>query len=191
MCLSDHVFGKDDVDFYHKQCEYLMNLCQARAALMRGGFAQRIAIDYMSISEVMRGPWGVYEDNEHMFSITDSDGMEYVDDNLTDDEFDALCGLYVTFTGNGRQTSKLSWYPLAPVFDGQGEDMGWWTDHAEALWNVCNASILADSSKSKFSLPMNVMKWHDRLHGYGDRQRAAKKLEALSRKFLEQHVGQL
>ncbi|KXN85945.1 hypothetical protein AN958_10653 [Leucoagaricus sp. SymC.cos] len=147
--------------------------------------------DCNRLHEHFGGPWGVYKDNKHMFSITDSDGMEYVDDNLTDDEFDTLCGLYVTFTENRRQTSKLSWYPLAPVFDGQGEDMGWWTDYAEALWNAYNVSILANSSKSKFSLPINIIKWCNRLHGYGDGQQVAKKLEALSRKFLEQHVGQL
>ncbi|KAJ3570763.1 hypothetical protein NP233_g4193 [Leucocoprinus birnbaumii] len=191
MRLSGHAFNKRDFDFYHKQAEFILSLPRARAAIMRGGFARRIAIDYLSISEVTKGPRGIDDEEGHMFIAKDSAGVEYVDDGLTVGEYDALCGLYLTFTGSGQQVAKLSWYPLTYVFDGQGEDMGWWTGRAERLWESCNASILSSDPNRKLELPKAVMKWRDRVRGFGDGRRAAKSLEEWSRDFLKSELGEL
>lgn len=71
---------------------------RARAALLKGGFVWRVALDYMSSSEIVRGPCGVHDDPKHMFTVKDSYGTEYVDDELTGEEFDALCGMYHSFS---------------------------------------------------------------------------------------------
>ncbi|KXN81996.1 hypothetical protein AN958_03204 [Leucoagaricus sp. SymC.cos] len=89
--------------------------------------------------------------------------------------------------GSGEQKAMLSWYPHVSVFKGQGLDMGWWTDHAELLWETTTKGIVS----SEFVLPLNYMKWRDKVQGHGDARRALSKLEGLSRKFLDKHVGQL
>ncbi|KAJ3557000.1 hypothetical protein NP233_g11847 [Leucocoprinus birnbaumii] len=190
MRLSGHVFNQRDFDFYRKQTECIVSLPRARAAVMRGGFARRIAIEFLSISEVTKGPSGVHKEEGHMFIAKDTTGAEYVDDDLTVGEFEALCGLYVTFTGSGQQAGKLSWYPLPYVFDGQGEDMGWWTGRAEKLWETCNASILSNDPQRRIDLPKAVMKWRDRLRGFGDGRRAVKSAEEWSKRFLESEIGE-
>ncbi|KXN83754.1 Dolichyl pyrophosphate Glc1Man9GlcNAc2 alpha-1,3-glucosyltransferase [Leucoagaricus sp. SymC.cos] len=177
MRTSGHVFGKEDYDFYRRQCEYLLNLPRGRAALLRGGFVRRIALEHVGAWEARCGPCGVHQNIEHMFIAKDSNDVEYVDDNLTNDEFDALCGLYVTFTGSGEQKAMLSWYPRVSVFEGQGLDMGWWTDRVELLWETTTKGIVS----SEFVLPLNYMKWRDKVQGHGDARRALSKLEAFAR----------
>ncbi|KAJ3560228.1 hypothetical protein NP233_g10976 [Leucocoprinus birnbaumii] len=188
--LSGHVFNQWDYDFYHKQTECILSLPRARAAIMHGGFARRIAIDYLSISETARGPRDVDEQEGHMFTVRDASGVEYVDDDLTTGEFDVLCGLYVTFTGYGKQVGKLSWYPLTYVFEGHGEDMGWWTGRAEKLWQSINTLILSSDPMRKMELLKNVMKWRDKVKGFGDGWRALKSVEDWSREFLIAEIGE-
>ncbi|KXN81376.1 hypothetical protein AN958_05123 [Leucoagaricus sp. SymC.cos] len=190
--MLGHVFGKEDYDFYYWQCEYLLNLLRGHTTLLHGSFVQRIALEHVGAWEVRCGPSGVHQKIEHMFIVKDSNDMEYVDDNLTNDEFNALCGLYVTFTvGSREQKAMLSWYPCISVFKGQGLDMGWWTDCMELLWETTTKGIVSSKSINKFVLPLNYMKWCDKVWGHEDVCCALSKLEGLSRKFLDKHVGQL
>lgn len=99
MRLSGHIFDQSDYEFYTKQCQSIFSLHRARAALLRGGFIWRIALQYISQTEAIRGPWGIHENPQHMFIMRDSNGDEYIDDELTEDELNTLCGLYKTFTG--------------------------------------------------------------------------------------------
>jgi hypothetical protein len=99
MRLSDHVFATQDHEFYRHQCRQIMSSPRARAALMRGGFMRRVALRFMNPSEALRGPCGVYDNPCYMFVAKDVNGVEYVDDKLSDKECDMLCGLYYKFTG--------------------------------------------------------------------------------------------
>lgn len=99
MRLSGHEFNEDDYSFYLKQCRSVMSVRRSRAALLRGGFAWRIALDYIRTNQAIRGPWGVHPDPKHMFVVQDSDGVQYADDELTNNEYDVLSGIYLTFTG--------------------------------------------------------------------------------------------
>lgn len=99
MHLSDHVFDQQDAEFYTDQCEKLMMVWRSRAALLKGGFVCRIALQYISMSEAVQGPLGVQDDPAHMLIVKDSSGVEYIDDKLTQSKLDVLCGLYKTFTG--------------------------------------------------------------------------------------------
>jgi hypothetical protein len=71
-----------------------------RAALLRSGYVRRLALDSgMSISEALKGPSGLHYNNALNFCAWDKDGVEYVDDDLTTNELDLLCGIYQSFTG--------------------------------------------------------------------------------------------
>ncbi|KAF9440783.1 hypothetical protein P691DRAFT_767257 [Macrolepiota fuliginosa MF-IS2] len=154
-----------------------MSLQHSHAALLHGGFLWRIAVEYVSLSEAVQGPWGIYNNNRYMFTVKDADGVEYVDDNLTVNEMDILCGVYLTFTGIHDQTVKLSWYPLAYIFDGSGEDVGHWTDHNKMLWEKWNKSILNPNQ--------------DKLWGFGGSQCSMKQVEAWSKEVLDEVIGKL
>ncbi|KAJ3570685.1 hypothetical protein NP233_g4243 [Leucocoprinus birnbaumii] len=171
---SDHTFSNCDFEFWEKQANHIMTLPRARAAIMRGA----------------RGPSGIYDDPNHMFIAKDQSGVEYVDDCLTEKELEALCGLYITFTGSGLQVGRRSWYPLAPVFDGSGEDLGWWSDRAEKLWERINTVISLKVTDEKLELPLNVRNWRNlHLRGYSDGRRAIKHLQKLSKDFLDENLG--
>jgi hypothetical protein len=53
MRLSDHVFNKRDHDFYCRQCREILSSPRAWAALMRGGFIWRLALEFMDPSEAL------------------------------------------------------------------------------------------------------------------------------------------
>ncbi|KAF9440360.1 hypothetical protein P691DRAFT_782554 [Macrolepiota fuliginosa MF-IS2] len=116
MRLSGHVFNKKDYDFYERQCQSLFSL--------RGGFVWRIASKYISFAEAVRGPWGTCDAMNETFIVKDSNGIEYIDNDLTDDKLEVLCGVYRMFTGVGMDIAKLLWYPLAGSFEGSSEDFG-------------------------------------------------------------------
>ncbi|KXN81721.1 hypothetical protein AN958_03792 [Leucoagaricus sp. SymC.cos] len=148
-------------------------------------------MEHIRVWDARGGLCGIHNELDHMFIIKDSNGVEYIDDNLMDDEWDALCELYITFMGQGEQTSKLSYYPLISVFEGRGLDMGWWTDHVESLWQMATKAALNPTHVDKVTVPMNSIKWHEKIRGFGDLQHTQKKLESHSKKFLDEHVGQL
>ncbi|KAJ3564734.1 hypothetical protein NP233_g8105 [Leucocoprinus birnbaumii] len=104
--MSDHTFEKEDYTAYLTQCDSLLQLRRARAALLRGGYAWQIALGSMAHSQAWRGPSRIYENPDHMFAARDSAGSEYIDDNLTRVEFEILSGVYSVSTGKGAQTVK-------------------------------------------------------------------------------------
>ncbi|KXN84866.1 hypothetical protein AN958_11996 [Leucoagaricus sp. SymC.cos] len=164
--LHDHMFDSTDWEFYRKQCWAVMSLQRARAALLHGGFVWRIGLDYMDRREAARGPWGIHMDLSHMFSMRDTGGIKYVDDELTQDEYDVLCSIYRSYTGFKGQVAQLSWFPSLSMFEGCGLDSGQ-------------------------NLPLSVTKWRDKVHSYADARRANKQLEKWSKEFIEDHVGHL
>ncbi|KXN93408.1 hypothetical protein AN958_00327 [Leucoagaricus sp. SymC.cos] len=190
--LNDHVFDSTDWEIYRKQCRSVMSLRRARAALLRGGFVWRIGLDFMDLSEAARGPWGIHEVSSHIFSVTDSGGIEYIDDELTQDEYDVLCGIYRSYTGFNGQVAQLSWFPSLSMFEGSGLDNGRWTLQADDLFERRIQSIHnKEGGLPNFNAPLSATRWRDRVHGYADARRANKQLEKWSKDFIEDHVGHL
>ncbi|XP_006464139.1 hypothetical protein AGABI2DRAFT_194706, partial [Agaricus bisporus var. bisporus H97] len=191
MRFSDHVFTKQDQEFYHHQCRQIMSSPRARAALMRGGFARRVALQFMNSSEALRGPCGTYHDPHFMFVAKDVNGSEYVDDELSDKEYDLLCGLYLQFTGDHLHVAKVSWFPQCWVFEGSGMDLGRWTKHAERFWEKRTDAILNDEINNNLRVPLNVTQWRSKLRGLGDARRAWSKEEKWSKDFLAERIGSI
>jgi uncharacterized protein YjlB len=96
---GDHTFTRDDYDQYRHQCREILASARGRAALMRGGFIRRVALDQVRPHDVLRGPSGIHEREEYMFIAKDLADVEYVDDEMTKDECDLLSGLYRKFLG--------------------------------------------------------------------------------------------
>ncbi|EKM73544.1 hypothetical protein AGABI1DRAFT_49691, partial [Agaricus bisporus var. burnettii JB137-S8] len=160
-----------------------------RAALMRGGFVRRVALGFVKIDEVLRGPWGIHRRSDHTFIVKDNWGVEYVDDELSNEEFDTLSGLYHKFLGHKREVVSVCWFPLGHIFDKSGANIVRWSDHLEALWNKRCNSISADQSvPNTFRNPLGVMEWRNKLRGSADARRAYTRLEKWSLDVWQQHL---
>jgi hypothetical protein len=100
MIFSDHVFTPFDYEYWKQRCQSVLTSQRGRAAILRGGYVRRLALDGgLSISEALKGPSGLHYDDALNFCAQDKGGVEYVDDDLTMNELDLLCGIYQSVTG--------------------------------------------------------------------------------------------
>ena len=83
---------------------------RGRVALMRGGILWRLGIETLGVDVVLAGP----TDDVHQQAAP---GMIYCDDELTADEEELICGVYLVYTGKlVVQVAKHNTY----CFVGQG-----------------------------------------------------------------------
>ncbi|KAG6903714.1 hypothetical protein DXG01_015415, partial [Tephrocybe rancida] len=130
--LSDAQFGVKDYDHYARHRDALLNQPRARAAVLRGGITWRLSAPVVSFSSVLQGPTGWSPLSGTMLTARDMTTNEiFLDDTLTDVEFDLICGTYVCHTGFGDQTAMRSWFPSLTTFEGSGEDYGRWNGQRE------------------------------------------------------------
>ena len=82
---------------YERVRERFFQHPHARAALLEGGIIWRLAMEHLDSQDALRGP----SDSANDFgdSISLPNGTELVDDSLTDDERDLICGTYIIYTG--------------------------------------------------------------------------------------------
>ncbi|KXN93019.1 hypothetical protein AN958_10000 [Leucoagaricus sp. SymC.cos] len=145
-----------------------------------------------------------------MFSVKDSSGIEYMDNKLTKNEYNILCGIYRLYTssfdlhffflssmlmflcdlGFSGQVAQLSWFPSLDIFKGSGMDNRQWTLLADDLYDKCVQSINNEKGGlPNFNFPLLATKWRDKVHGYTDVRRAKKQLDKWSKDFIEDNVG--
>lgn len=85
---------------YRQRCHNILNHPRGRAALMHGHFMWRLAIRSVRFEAVCKGPSGWSSNPDEMLIVGDpSTGTKYLDDKLSVDEQEALCGTYHCFTG--------------------------------------------------------------------------------------------
>jgi hypothetical protein len=98
--LSNYIFTPQDYAAYLHDRMALLSGSRGRAALLRGGIAWRLAKDILSHDATLEGPSHAVMVHRvgQSFKVSQSD-CEYWDDDLTRDEWDALCGLYNCYTG--------------------------------------------------------------------------------------------
>ncbi|KAF6750467.1 hypothetical protein DFP72DRAFT_1072190 [Ephemerocybe angulata] len=126
------VFDATDYDNYTRNCQSLFKTHIGRAALLRGGIIWRLAVSNVSTSDVLAGPShhalegkGIVRSNGH--------GGFLVDDALSIDEVDAICGHYDVYDERHLQVARFSWWPPADLWDQRYGFAGWSTD-AEAFY---------------------------------------------------------
>ena len=75
-----------------------------RAALLKGGIIWRLALEVLSVDDVLAGPSTETVTNY----VVARDGVYAIDDDLSPDEMDIICGVYRI------SNSKLNWaFPTA------------------------------------------------------------------------------
>jgi hypothetical protein len=97
---ADYVFTWRDYEAFRQQCHVIFKQARGRAALLRGYYPWRLAINDVGFSSVISGPSGLSTNAEEILVVKlPETGEEFIDDKLTDIELKLLSGLYNTLTG--------------------------------------------------------------------------------------------
>ncbi|KJA19625.1 hypothetical protein HYPSUDRAFT_204504 [Hypholoma sublateritium FD-334 SS-4] len=116
--LSSYQFSAEDYKTYRRDsAELLRSPRVARQALMRGGILWRLAMEHASFQDVLAGPTIVATIQHRCRSFVGGADRFFIDDVLTMNEVEVICGVYCVYTGQGIQTAKKSWWPLPDLWD--------------------------------------------------------------------------
>ncbi|KAF8814312.1 hypothetical protein BYT27DRAFT_7219882 [Phlegmacium glaucopus] len=131
---ANYEFTWRDYEAFRQQCHVIFKQPRGRAALLRGYYPWRLAINDISLSSVISGPSGWSTDpNEMLVVKLPETGEEFIDDKLTDTELKLLSGTYDASTS---QHASLSWYPSIIKFENSGRNAGRWTEVEEREFSV-------------------------------------------------------
>ena len=165
--LSNYVFKPSDYDVYINQRAMILSSPRGHAALLRGGI----------------GPSSSVTIHRIRFNITDSNGVKYWDDELTENEINVICGLHRCYTGmwcvwvpawieyshlflgNGAQQALVSWWPLPVQWDNtksNGHNWGYWTEWDE-LWYSQRLEQIHQGDR--LGVPFTASVWQTKLKG--------------------------
>lgn len=95
-------FTKADYEAYLNCRSRILRRPRMRAAILRGGYMWRLTIGSVSVDELLEGPVGGGSLLAIDGSLLATDNNEYpvlLDDKLTHNEMDWLCGMYICATG--------------------------------------------------------------------------------------------
>ncbi len=97
--VRDHVFTIDDHSAYVERRARILKSPRGRAALLRGGLIWRLALEHLGMESVSFGPSSVAVQYGLGYVFKAPDGHLYIDDDLTQDELEVICGSYRCYTG--------------------------------------------------------------------------------------------
>ena len=69
------------------------------------------------------------------------DGQLHWDNDFSTSEIDLLCGVYKLPTGQGVQTTDMSWWLKQSMWVGSNVDVGYWSPDNEVWFRACLAKI--------------------------------------------------
>jgi hypothetical protein len=95
---KSYIFTHLDFVSYERMLERFFQYPHARAALLEGGILWRIAVEYLDPQVAVSGPSDSANDFGDRISLPE--GETFVDDSLSEDERDLICGTCVVYTGN-------------------------------------------------------------------------------------------
>lgn len=180
---KDYKFDIADFVAYEAMRDsFLVERAEGRAALCCGGIVARLARETLPSSVVYAGPSeGAYKGSQKIFS----DGKTlFVDDNLSEEAMDLICGTYRVETGRGckhqpriryktvtnttsAQVAMVSWFPRSRQWETSGLHVGFWNKDCEEFYLKRRAAILEGKA-----VPLSGNEWRTQLR----MNRAAPKL---------------
>jgi hypothetical protein len=173
---SDTVFTTADYTAYESHRRLILSQVHARAALLKGGIIWRLAREDIGLNDVLDGPSSMAL--KHGIGFCE-DG--FLDDELTTEELDGICGVYQCFTGKffksfcrrdqpwlislpgqGGQMSLKSWWPLHNRWEAEaaGVHAGFWSEANEEWYQDRLRKIRAGQAQ-----PITASAWRDKLKG--------------------------
>ncbi|KAL0947276.1 hypothetical protein HGRIS_013397 [Hohenbuehelia grisea] len=116
-------------EIYEMKRDEFLRTPRGRAVLMKGGILWRLARDVVNIESVLDGPTEWAKD----LTSRRSGPSVSVDDELSEQELEFICGTYRVHTDlKSDQISLSSWWPSHIVWAGSGLNLMAWSDDAEA-----------------------------------------------------------
>src|SRR5215471_869346 len=147
-----HVFRLTDYSAYEDMRQEFLEKPFARAAVLVGGIIWRLAVDTIGAEVALRGP----STHAHEFGdlVTDPSGKQFVDDALSDEEMDLICGKYIIYTGQAMQTARKWWWPPHSTWIKGSLHVGYWTQQCERWYQDRLVAI-----KSREAQPLTRNEW--------------------------------
>ncbi|KAJ7182816.1 hypothetical protein C8R43DRAFT_1116436 [Mycena crocata] len=131
---------------------------RGRAALMMGGVIARLARDV--VSPQSGSTKDVFAHGKCIWDGRPSPPSS-MDDTLTEEELDIICGFYEVDTGQsqpssleGRQTKHVSWWPPLKAWRSSSLNVGYWTPSCEE-WFQSRMTLI----RSGEAQPHNLQQW--------------------------------
>ena len=97
---TGYKFSWRDYEAFRQQCHVVFKQARGRAALLKGYYPWRLAINDIGFSSALSGPsgWSTKPDEMLVVRLPET-GEEFVDDKLTDIELNLISGQYIVSTG--------------------------------------------------------------------------------------------
>ncbi|KAK7036723.1 hypothetical protein VNI00_011388 [Paramarasmius palmivorus] len=197
---EDHIFDCNEYARYAQLRKEILRSPRGRAAMSVGGIVGRIARNIVVEELVLRGPSENVQETGAFF--TDDGQSGYWDDQLTEDEVDAICGVYdIRMKGQfylfhltklmpssqsdgGR--AKKSWWPKPSAWERSGLNChGYWSGDAEA-WFQRRMKMIEDQK----AVPLTNADWKNVVkYCYRTARRGFEQNEKLANGVLDRHLG--
>ncbi|KAH9920995.1 hypothetical protein B0H21DRAFT_844338 [Amylocystis lapponica] len=158
---------------------------RVRAALLKGGIVWRLAVESLGgTSLAMIGPSG--DVARYGQILRPSSGNElYVDDDLSENETDMICGVYRVYSQDtGHQTELASWWPRPSVWSGCGLDVGYWSQQCEEWFQKRLAHV-----RSGERSPIGSISWRPALRFYKPTPKLVEANKNTAARFLKQEAA--
>jgi hypothetical protein len=95
----DYVYSWRDYESFRQRCHVIFKEARGRAALLKGYYPWRLAMNEVGFSSVFSGPSGWSTNSDEMLVVKSLEtGEEFIDDKLTDIELKLICGQYIVET---------------------------------------------------------------------------------------------
>ncbi|TEB26771.1 hypothetical protein FA13DRAFT_1635606 [Coprinellus micaceus] len=155
----NHKFTRDDYNSYVHLRTLLLGQPHMQAALKRGGIIWRLALGTLGHSNICQTP-------SHLGGTRclKLGSPELVDNALTMNELDLICGAYECVSDDGKQRALRSWWPLARYYEKEecGENYGRWSFRREEWYSTRLNHIEKDNFSTK---PLTYTEWKSVQHG--------------------------
>ncbi|TFK59272.1 hypothetical protein BDN72DRAFT_739393, partial [Pluteus cervinus] len=117
---------REDYQAYIQVRDNLLRSTVGRVARLRGGIVGRIAAEVVPDHRVLRGPQAPQE------IIGTSEDYIYVDDGISEDHLDLICGVY--FVAKDKNRAQLSWWPKQSTWVKMGYFGDQWLPSSEDFY---------------------------------------------------------
>ncbi|KAJ3551224.1 hypothetical protein NM688_g4826 [Phlebia brevispora] len=183
ICPFNYNSTVEEYYVYEARRNSILQGPRGRAALLKGGIIWRLAMETLNPDFVLSGPGG---DRAHEFIINQASSY-MVDDDLSVDELDIISGVYkvLNHPTGALNVSHRSWWPKFSAWQGSVQDNGHWSIKNEIWFQQRRDAILTGKAGVKTG-----QEWYNMLAIKREWRNVRTNMEALSKKYLDEHLIQ-
>lgn len=188
---ANYCYTATDYQFYIHLSRKLLLQRALRACLSRGGIIWRLAVEHVLPSIVLAGPSAINLAKHNANAYAYHNNQVLVDDKLSMEIVEFLCGTYRHFTGRRKQTGKKepqlawrSWWPRPETWDSGDLSHTWWTPMAERWYLLTKAKYEVGDLQ-----PQTNIEWKQKLSTMMDARYFNRRLEATSHTYLQDFLS--